>query len=253
MTTTMARPGPSRSRRSNLGRAFVHWLGEAMMTVGLVMLLLVVYQLYWTNLEANRKADALGDTLREQWSAPAAVERAVAKAKKPKAVPGDAIAIVYIKRLGQNWEKPIVEGVDLKNLARGVGHFLKTVGPGEIGNFSIAAHRATHGEPFVNLDKIEPGDKVIVETREKYFVYTIEEMPGGRNGSAWKLVDPNYDAVVLPVPEQPGEMATEKRITLVTCHPRWGSSSRLIVYGLLSKEIRKTGDLPAELAYTRKA
>ncbi|MGQ0466104.1 MAG: class E sortase [Sporichthyaceae bacterium] len=250
MTTIITRPGPppgKPGRARSFGRAAIHTTGELMITFGLIMLLLVVYQLYWTNLEADRKADSIGNDLQETWSAPVS-------AVKNKPLPGDAIALVYIQRLGEKWRKPVVEGVDLKNLARGVGHFPKTVGPGEVGNFSLAAHRATHGEPFAFLDRVEEGDKVIVETRDKYFVYTIDEMPG-QGGRAWKLVDPDNGSVVLPVPEKPGATATEKRITLVTCHPRWGSSSRLIVYGELTKEIKKVaGKLPAELAYTgRKA
>ena len=58
--------------------------------------------------------------------------------------------------------------------------------------------------------------------------------------------------VVLPVPEQPGVKPKQKLITLVTCNPRWGSSTRLIVYGHLTKAYPKPGPLPAELAYTAK-
>ncbi|MGQ0846739.1 MAG: class E sortase [Sporichthyaceae bacterium] len=246
MTTVMTRPTPPPrpGRGRNAGRAAVHGLGELMITAGLVMLLLVVYQLYWTNLEAENKADDIRSELRQDW--------AVVQTVKNKPLPGDALAILYIQRLGTNWAKPLVEGVDLDNLARGVGHFPKSALPGQVGNFAIAAHRATHGEPFAYLDKIEPGDKVIVETRDKYFVYTIDEMKG--QNRAWKLVDPDNGSVVLPVPEQPGATPKDKLITLVTCHPRWGSSSRLIVYGELTKEIKKVpGVKPAELSFSKKA
>ncbi len=247
MTTIITRsaPPPRPGRGRNLGRTAVHWLGELMITLGLIMLLLVVYQLYWTNLEADRKAEGLRGDLREQWSAPAAVA-------ENKPLPGKALGIMYIERLGKKWQKPIVEGVELDDLAKGVGHFPKSVLPGKVGNFSVAAHRATHGEPFAYLNEIQPGDKVIVETRDKYYVYKVNEMDGA-GGKAWKLVNPDNGSVVLPVPEQPGVTPTEKLITLVTCHPRWGSSSRLIVYGELTKEIKKTGDgkMPAELDYMK--
>lgn len=248
MTTIITRPAPPSGRPGrarSFGRAAIHTAGELMITFGLIMLLLVVYQLYWTNLEADRTADGLKDDLRDQWSAPVQTV-----ANKP--LPGKALAIMYIQRLGKTWQKPVVEGVELDDLAKGVGHFSKSVLPGKVGNFAVAGHRATHGEPFAYLDRIQAGDKVIVETRDRYYVYTVNSSPG-QGGRAWKLVDPDNGSVVLPVPEKPGAVATEKLITLVTCNPRWGSTTRLIVYGELTKEIKKTaGELPAELAYTGK-
>jgi len=203
-----------------------------MITLGVVMLLLVVYQLFWTNIESNRKAHQIESQLREKWALP--------PTKGPK-IPGDAVGIMYIQRLGKTWEKPVVEGVDLDDLAKGVGHFMETAEPGEVGNFAVAAHRATHGEPFANLNAIQPGDKVIVETRTDWYTYTVDKMPGASaDHPAWKLVDPNFGAVVLPVPEKPGVIATKKLLTLVTCNPRWGHTTRLIVYGHMTKDVKKT-------------
>lgn len=244
--TATAAPRPMPGRKQSPVRAVVRGLGELMITFGVIMLLLVLYQLVYTNFEANRAQDALKGDLRESWSAGADDGRGGGKGKGERAtpIPGSAIGIMYIPRLGEDWEKPIVEGVDLDSLARGVGHFPANAQPGEVGNFAVAAHRATHGEPFANLDGVVPGDQVIVETRDKYFVYETT--------AEYKLVSPNYGDVVFPVPEQPGVEPTEKLITLVTCNPRWGSSTRLIIYGEMVKSYnKKDGTLPRELAYTR--
>jgi len=241
MPTTL--PAPEHpARRTSVARVFSQVLGELMITAGVILLLLVVYQLWWTNIQADRKANEIDNALRDQWSAPAVAGQSI---------PGDAIGIMYIERLGRGWEKPVVQGVDLDHLAEGVGHFPKTALPGQVGNFAVAAHRATHGEPFAHLDEIRPGDQVILETRTDWFIYTVDTMPG-TNGKAWKLVDPNYGSVVAPVPEQPGVAPTRKLLTLVTCNPRWGHSTRLIVYGHLTNDYHKPGALPAELAYTKK-
>ncbi|MGQ0624655.1 MAG: class E sortase [Sporichthyaceae bacterium] len=233
---------PAPRRKGSVGRMAVRGAGELMITFGLILLLLVVYQLFYTNLEANRAQNGLKNDLRSEWMQPVS---------KGNPIKGDAIGIVYIERLGKNWEKPLVEGVDLDSLSKGVGHFPASVLPGKVGNFSIAAHRATHGEPFANLDRIQPKDTVVVETRNRWFVYTIIKMPGApAEHPAWKLVDPSNGSVVLPVPEMPEATPTEKRITLVTCNPRWGSSTRLIVYGKLTATYQKPGALPPELAYT---
>ena len=240
MTVTAEAPpqGPAPRRGASPFRVAVRSLGEIMITLGVIMLLLVVYQLYWTNIEAGRAQNSAKDNLRSSWV-------------DGRPIKNGAFGIMYIERLGKKWEKPLVEGVDLDQLAKGVGHFPKTALPGQVGNFSVAAHRATHGEPFAYLDRIQPGDKVIVETKTNWFVYVVDQQKNpSPEHPAWKLVDPNYGEVVLPVPEQPGVKPTKKLITLVTCNPRWGSSTRLIVYGHLTKAYPKPGPKPAELAFT---
>lgn len=244
MTATVLSPAAAaRPPRMPLGHRVVQVLGELMITLGVVLMLLVVYQLWWTNVASDRQAGQIEHDLQKAWNT--APTQAAAGVK----IPGDAIGIMYIERLGKRWEKPIVQGVDLDHLALGVGHFLHSAGPGQVGNFAVAAHRATHGEPFAYLDQIRPGDKIVVETKTDWFVYSVDPMPGA-NGKAWKLVDPNYGAVILPVPEEAGVTATKRQITLVTCNPRWGHSTRLIVYGHLIQDERKPGPLPAALAYT---
>jgi sortase A len=229
-------PAPRRGSASPF-RVAVRTLGELMITFGVIMLLLVVYQLYWTNIQAGRAQDAEKKNLMASWV-------------DGRPIKNGAFGIMYIQRLGRTWEKPVVEGVDLDQLAKGVGHFPKTAMPGEVGNFAVAAHRATHGEPFAYLDRIQPGDKVIVETKTNWFVYVIDAQKNPNpDHPAWKLVDPNYGEVVLPVPEQPGVKPTKKLLTLVTCNPRWGSTTRMIVYGHLMKSYPKPGVKPAELNY----
>ncbi len=240
MSSEAAAPGPASRRGASPFRVAVRSLGEVMITFGAILLLLVVYQLYWTNIEAGRAQDAAKDNLRSSWV-------------DGRPIKNGAIGIMYIERLGKKWEKPIVEGVDLDQLAKGVGHFPKSAQAGAVGNFAVAAHRATHGEPFAYLDRIRPGDRVVVETKTNWFVYVVDEQKNPNpDHPAWKLVDPSYGEVVLPVPEQPGVKPKKELITLVTCNPRWGSSTRLIVYGHLTKSYPKPGPLPAELAYTQK-
>jgi sortase A len=240
MTAEAPPQGPAPRRRASPFRIAVRTLGELMITLGMILLLLVVYQLYWTNIQAGRAQDAEKNDLRSSWATGTPIKNG-------------AIGIMYIQRLGTTWAKPIVEGVDLDQLAKGVGHFPATAQPGQIGNFAVAAHRATHGEPFAYLDRIQPGDKVIVETKMDWFVYVVDAQKNPSPAHpGWKLVDPNYGAVVLPVPELPGVTPTKKLLTLVTCNPRWGHSTRLIVYGHLTKTYPKPGVMPQELQYTQK-
>jgi sortase A len=220
-------------------------VGELMITFGVVLMLLVVYQLWWTNIEADHKANQIDSALHQAWA-------------QGSTIPSNAVGIMYIERLGKSWEKPIVQGVTLDDLAQGVGHFTgpDAAMPGQLGNFAVAGHRATHGQPFAYLNELQPGDTIVVETKTDWYVYTVDTMPG-TSGKAWKLVNPNDGAVLMPVPEDPastkaGFKLTKSEITLVTCNPRWGSSTRMIVYGDLTKDYKKSGpnpQTPPELQY----
>ncbi|HEX3828062.1 MAG TPA: class E sortase [Sporichthyaceae bacterium] len=210
-------------------------VGELMITFGLVLMLLVAYQLWWTNIEADHKANQIDNALHQAWS-------------QGNTIPNGAIGIMYIERLGKSWEKPIVQGVTLDDLAQGVGHFTNTAAPGQPGNFAVAGHRATHGQPFAYLNELQPNDTIVIETKTDWYVYTVDTMPGTK-GQAWKLVNPNDGAVLEPVPEdaastQAGFKLTKDEITLVTCNPRWGSSTRMIVYGHLTADYKKSGPNP---------
>jgi sortase A len=48
----------------------VRGLGELLVTVGLVLLLFCVYELVWTNVEANRRQDAVAERLADDWRKP---------------------------------------------------------------------------------------------------------------------------------------------------------------------------------------
>ena len=103
------------------------------------------WQYFGTNIVAKHKQDEIKKETRIQWD---------------KGVDGDAIAMLRIKRFGDDYEVPIVKGFDEGALARGVGWDPKSAKPGEIGNFAIAGHRVTHGEPFSKFPKLKKGDLV---------------------------------------------------------------------------------------------
>ena len=231
-------------------RTAVRGLGEVLITFGLVVLLFCAYQLFWTNVEANREQGQVIDDLRDRWAegparpAPTATGTASAAPSVPDVPVGDGVAILRIPRLGSEYAKPVVEGVSLDDLHRGVGHYPETVMPGEVGNFSVAGHRATNGEPFRDLDDLRVGDKLVVETRDTYYTYVVDATP---DGSSYRIVQPTDTWVVDPVPGQPGATPTQKLITLTTCNPRWASYERLIVSGHLESAHPKSAGLPPAL------
>lgn len=118
----------------------------------------------------------------------------------------------------------MVEGVADEDIALGPGHFPGTAMPGQVGNFAVAGHRATHGEPFAHLDEVRAGDEVIVRTVTDTYTYVVDDSV---------IVAPSEVEVIEPVPGKPGATPREALLTLVTCNPRWGSSERMVVTGHL--------------------
>jgi sortase A len=227
-------------RRGAGARTAARGVGELLITAGLVLLLFVAYQLVWTNFEASRAQDGVTNQIRDDWQRPAASGAGGESGGRGRGSLdfGKGFAFMHIPRLGRNFSVPVVEGVGLDDLARGIGHYPGTVLPGEVGNFAVAGHRATHGEPFAYLDRVRKGDVVIAETQDEWFTYVVDRT---------RIVQPTDVWVIDPVPGKPDAVPVERLITLTTCNPRWASTERLIVFGHLESRRSKAAGPPAQL------
>jgi sortase A len=210
--------------------------GEMLITLGALLILYSIYQLLWTNFETGRAQDSLRDDLVQSW-------RDAPREPRPRAGPppplGEAVAIIHIPRLGEDFSRVVVEGVRAEDLAKGPGHYPGSAMPGEVGNFAVAGHRATNGEPFRRLDRLDGGDEVVLETHDAYYTYIVDSS---------EIVEPAQTSVILPVPNRPVAIPKRALITLTTCHPRWSSTHRLIVYGHLAAKRPKSDGPPAALS-----
>lgn len=224
----------------SLARGAVRGLGELCVTAGVVLLLFVGYQLVWTNVLAHRAADHVGDVLRDDWARPDGGSQPPGGSIRLSSSDfGKGFAFLHVPRLGRSYSVPVVQGVSLPDLARGVGHYPRTALPGQVGNFAVAGHRATNGEPFAHLDRIRVGDRLVVETRRTWFSYVVDRV---------QIVAPTDVWVVEPVPGRPAATPTRALITLTTCNPRWASTQRLVVFGHLTDRRPTTEGRPAVLA-----
>lgn len=140
---------------------------------------------------------------------------------------GQGFAILRIPRFGTDFQVPIIQGVEDSELASGVGHFSDTVRPGQIGNFAVAGHRVTRGQPFADFPSLRAGDKVIVETRTDVFTYVLD------NDGTDITVGYQDTAVVQPVPGHPKATPHRALITLVTCSEIYRTDDRSVVHGHL--------------------
>ncbi|WP_197319523.1 class E sortase [Saccharomonospora sp. NB11] len=249
-------------RGGGKGRAAVRAFGEVLITLGLVMLLFVVYELWVTNLmseELQREASA---DLDQRWSQ----ERQM----HAEPMDGQAFARLYVPAFGVDWNFTIQQGVDAATLEIGPGHYKKSAMPGEPGNFAVAGHRVGKGAPFNDLDLLGSCDAVVVETLDMFFVYRVlpmsEEIEGWTEGKGadprcegvrpLTEIDPAYEETVgrrivlptrgdavAPVPYRPDAPVMEANLvellTLTTCHPRFSDRERMIIHGVLTNVYEK--------------
>jgi LPXTG-site transpeptidase (sortase) family protein len=143
---------------------------------------------------------------------------------------------MYIPRMGKQWV--IVQGVTQADIRYAPGHYEKSAMPGQVGNFSIAGHRTP--AIFWDMDKIQVGDEIVVETKTTWYVYKTTQS---------HVVAPQAVQVVAPVPNQPGKKATQSMLTLTTCHPKFNNYQRLVVHAALdpSQTIPRSKGRPAIL------
>jgi sortase A len=242
-------PRRERPRRQRPRRGFFSTLvgvvGELMITVGVLLALFVVWQLWWTDVEAqNLQADVI-----QEWQGSDDYVEAPSLVGTPRTDPppitenvaeGEVMATMHIPRLGPDYEFSIASGIGLADvLNQGyIGHYPETQRLGEVGNFATAAHRQSYGAPYRDIEQVVVGDSLIVETTDAYLVYKVTDM---------EVVDPSQVEVLLPVPNQPGVVPTERMITLTTCHPLFSAAQRWITYGVFDHWVDKSEGMPAEL------
>jgi sortase A len=152
-----------------------------MLLAGIGCLGWVAWQYFGTNVVSKRAFEQETSQLQRQWQTePANRDDPTLGNLKTRAVPGDAIGLLRIPKFGASYEVPILEGVDLSVLARGVGHYPNSAMPGQIGNFAIAGHRVTHGQPFSRLLELDKGDQIVVETRSAIYTYVLDNSRSDR-------------------------------------------------------------------------
>ncbi|MFJ5710231.1 class E sortase [Streptomyces sp. NPDC093105] len=261
----------ARSGRHGLAR--VLWFAaETVVTCGVLILLLVVHQLWWTNQQARAEAGEQVALLEREWdisppvvessgpaspgvtasasaagsgagsvtgapsaspSRPAAPSRG--SGEPPSASPppsGETFAVLRIPRIGLS--VPVAQGISKsKVLDKGyVGHYPGTAAPGAVGNVALAGHRNTHGEPFRYVNRLRKGDEISLRTREGTYTYRVDQI--------LPVTSPRDTGVIQSVPRsivKPsyGYSRTGSYLTLTTCTPEFTSRYRLVVWATLRR------------------
>lgn len=247
MTATHARtrqPAPRR-RRGGVGSIILGVIGEILITVGLLLALFVVWQLWWTDVEAAQVQQELSQEFETGMPVSPAVVGEAGTGAPPEygALTEETFARLWVPRWDSGtspYVRTISQGVDRATVldVLGIGHYPDTALPGEIGNFSLAAHRQSHGKPFYDIDKLQEGDAIIVETADAWYVYTMVSS---------QIVLPSQVDVIAPNPWSPSDAPDAAAITLTTCHPLFSTRERFVVHGVLDHWIPREAGRPAEL------
>lgn len=235
-TATHGRQADGRSpRRRRPG--VLTTLGILLLVAGLSILGWAGWQYYGTNITSRHEARSATSQIESRWaSEKKSTGKSSSSSSSAPAVPtgiGDGMALVRIPDLGSSWEYPLFAGTTPDVLAKGIGWYTSTAQPGQVGNFAVAAHRVTHGEPFRHLLDLQKGAKVIVETRDAVYTYELDQPAG-------KLTVQDTEGWVLdPVPGKPSQKPTRALITLTTCQDLFHSPDRSVAFGHLVSTSKK--------------
>lgn len=232
-TTTGTRPAPAAAKGRGVStRRLVRIAGWTMVWTGGLVLALLAYQLWGTGLYTATSQDWLAQQLTariaaeaspappteavgpETWTdpAPAALSTSTAPELIGEQAPGVGEALGWIRIPVADVDHVVVSGVTREALKLGPGHMPWTPLPGQPGNAVVSGHRTTYGAPFFDLDLLEVGDEIYVETAIGTHTYQVREI---------LVVEPTDVWVTDP---RPGAW-----LTLVTCTPRYSAAQRLVI------------------------
>lgn len=236
----------TRTSTRTVMRGVLRGVTEVMVTVGAIVVLFAAYEVWGTAWLVGSHQKTLDQQLAQAWDAPpgspvvaatpgaSSAPPTVAPTAEPPPPSGKALARLYLPRLNKFWV--VVEGVELADLRFAPGHYPRSAKPGKVGNFAVAGHR--NPATFWDLDTVQTGDAVVVETATDWYIYRVT-----RNF----VTTPTAVEVVAPVPGRPSARPTKAMLTLTTCHPKWSNAQRLIVHAEMVRTQPRSTGRPAEL------
>ncbi|OKL48536.1 hypothetical protein BSR28_02285 [Boudabousia liubingyangii] len=223
----------------------IGFIGELLITASFVIGMFAIWQLYWTTLEVEAGRDQQVTVFQDSLPpAPSHISNDIRHDAPPEVgnVPdGQVFATMYVPRWNM-MQIPIAQGTQQYILDQAfAGHYdgkIKTAMPGQLGNFSVAAHRRTYGNSFRRIHEIQEGDPIIVETKDAYLVY---------KATKHQIVLPSDSAVIAPVPGDWGAEPKKRLMTMTTCDPEFGNSHRYIQHLQLDHWVPRESGIPVEM------
>jgi sortase A len=220
----------TRRTPASVVRTISRTTGELLITMGLIVLLFAAYEVWGTAAIVDAHQRDLENQFAQQQ--PTIGQSATPAPGKP--ANGKIIAVLFVPKMNKHWV--VVQGVTPADIRYAPGHYPDTAMPGEIGNFSMAGHRTR--AIFWDLDKLQPGDPIVIQTGDTWFVYKV---------TGHQVVKPTAVEVVAPVPNLPGQTPKAALLTLTTCNPKFNNYQRLVVHAQLDHSQPRSAGNPVEL------
>ena len=211
----------------------LRFLAAVLMTSGVLMLADAALTVLWQEpvsafIAARQQGglhDELDDARAELGDAPPSLSQKQVRRRikrlagvwEDKIDRGDAFGRIELPTLDR--EYAVVEGTDLKTLRAGPGHYPKTPFPGQGGTIGVAGHRTTYGAPFRTIDKLDPGDEIVMDMPYGKLTYEVEKR---------QIVLPTALWITDRVPGR-------ERLVLSACHPLYSAAKRIVVFARLKE------------------
>lgn len=197
------RPSSAKGRRPL--RAVLRFVAAVMTLSGLLLITDAGVTLAWQEPLSALTAGREQATLERELADPPrrVVER--------RPLRGDSIGRIALPAIDRSYF--MVEGTDTDTLRNGPGHYPKTPLPGEPGTVGVAGHRTTYGAPFRHIDRLDPGDRIVLEMPYATFTYRVQRT---------RIVPATEVSVTDPV--------GYRRLVLSACHPLYSAAQRIVVF-----------------------
>lgn len=138
----------------------------------------------------------------------------VANAAKEISLPPGREQIIRARIPAINVDAPVFWGDDWETLKKGIGQNVISVEPGSNGNLILSAHNDIFGQVFRDLDRLKPGDEIVLLTEKKSYTYIVRDS---------KIVEPNQVEVM--------NQTQDATVTLISCYPYLIDNKRIVITG----------------------
>lgn len=135
--------------------------------------------------------------------------------------------------------KVVINGAREPDLKKGPGFYVETGFPGSGAAVAIAGHRTTWGAPFLDIDKLKPGNRILIDMPYGRFTYTV---------SRHRIIKPTDWSIIYPGQAEPGKgqrtaiartgicpRGTCEHLVMTACHPKYSAAQRYAVFARLTK------------------
>ena len=231
-------------------------IGEILITAGVVIVLFIVWQVWYTDIAANRQQAEAIEVLQESFGGVVTADDGIAPRQEgePPAwegatEEGGTLGIMRIPRFGPDYGYTIQNGTHMERIldTGAFGRYEDTAYPGQIGNFAMAAHRQTYGAPMRDVADLEEGDAIVIETAETYLVYRFIAEEIVDPSAVWTIAEDPFAALANIETGAEIPLATRRLLTITTCHPPFISNERWIVHAELDYWTLRADGLPEAL------